>query len=53
MAKGGGHEKLDAIIVDKRNLFFQLDIIALIYSVIASGWVKVEEDITTYLPDTT
>ena len=46
-------EKLAAFIVDKRNLFFLLYIFALIFSVIASGWVKVENDITTYLPDTT
>ena len=52
-AKGGGMEKLAAFIVDKRNLFFLLYIFALIFSVIASGWVKVEDDITTYLPDTT
>ena len=52
-AKGGGMEKLAAFIVDKRNLFFLLYIFALIFSVIATGWVKVEDDITTYLPDTT
>ena len=46
-------EKLAAFIVDKRNLFFLLYIFALIFSVIATGWVKVEDDITTYLPDTT
>ena len=40
-------EKLAAFIVDKRNLFFLLYIFALIFSVIASGWVKVEDDITT------
>ena len=52
-AKGGGMEKLAAFIVDKRNLFFLLYIFALIFSAIATGWVKVEDDITTYLPDTT
>ena len=36
--------------MDKRNLFFLLYILALIFSVVASGWVKVENDITTYLP---
>ena len=46
-------EKLAAFIVDKRNLFFLLYIFALIFSAIATGWVKVEDDITTYLPDTT
>ena len=51
--KGGGMEKLASFIVDKRNLFFLLYIFALIFSAIATGWVKVENDITTYLPDTT
>ena len=41
--KGGGMEKLAAFIVDKRNLFFLLYIFALIFSVIATGWVKVED----------
>ena len=35
------------------NVFFLLYIFALIFSAIATGWVKVEDDITTYLPDTT
>ena len=48
--KTSGMEKVAAFIVDKRNLFFLLYILALIFSVIASGWVKVENDITTYLP---
>ena len=46
-------EKVAAFIVDKRNLFFLLYIFALIFSVIARGWVQVENDITTYLPDST
>ena len=48
--KTSGMEKVAAFIVDKRNLFFLLYILALIFSVVASGWVKVENDITTYLP---
>ncbi len=51
--KGSGMEKLATFIVDKRNLFFLLYIFALIFCAIATGWVKVEDDITTYLPDTT
>ena len=51
--KGNGMEKLATFIVDKRNLFFLLYIFALIFCAIATGWVKVEDDITTYLPDTT
>ena len=50
---GSGMEKVAAFIVDKRNLFFLLYIFALIFSVIARGWVQVENDITTYLPDST
>ena len=52
-SKGNGMEKLATFIVDKRNLFFLLYIFALIFCAIATGWVKVENDITTYLPDTT
>ena len=47
--KTSGMEKIATFIVDKRNLFFLLYTLALIFSVIASGWVKVENDITTYL----
>ena len=46
-------EKVAAFIVDKRKLFFLLYLFALIFSVIARGWVQVENDITTYLPDST
>ena len=45
-----GMEKIATFIVDKRNLFFLLYIFALIFSVVAIGWVKVENDITAYLP---
>ena len=48
--KTGGLEKIATFIVDKRNLFFLLYALALIFSIVASGWVKVENDITTYLP---
>ena len=51
--KGNSMEKVAAFIVDKRNLFFLLYVFALIFSVISISWVKVENDITTYLPDTT
>ena len=43
--------KLATTIVDRRNLFFLITIIALIFSVIARNWVEVESDLTTYLPD--
>lgn len=46
-------EKVAAVIVDKRNLFFLLYIFGFVFSVVAQGWVEVENDITTYLPDDT
>ena len=51
--KGNAMEKLASFIVDKRNLFFLLYIFALIFCAVATGWVKVENEITTYLPDST
>lgn len=45
--------KLASFIVDKRNLFFLLWIFLMIFSLFAGGWVKVENDITSYLPETT
>ena len=51
--KGSGMEKIATFIVDKRNLFFLLYAFALIFSIAATGWVKVENDITTYLPEDT
>ncbi len=46
-------EKLATFIVDKRNLFFLLYIFALIFCFFSTNWVKVENDITTYLPEET
>ena len=51
--KGSGMEKIATFIVDKCNLFFLLYAFALIFSIVATGWVKVENDITTYLPEDT
>ena len=44
--------KLATLIVDKRNLFFLIIIIALIFSIFSRNWVKVENDLTSFLPDT-
>jgi len=44
--------KVATFIVDRRNLFFLLIGIALVFSAIASKWVKVENDLAAYLPDT-
>ncbi|MDO4332440.1 MAG: MMPL family transporter [Eubacteriales bacterium] len=46
-------EKLATFIVDKRNLFFFLYIVMLIFCVISTGWVSVCNDITAYLSDET
>lgn len=43
--------KLATFIVDKRNLFFLLAVILLIFSVVARNWVEVESDLTFYLPE--
>lgn len=43
--------KLATFIVDKRNLFFLLTVIGLIFSVFSRNWVKVENDLTYYLPE--
>lgn len=45
--------KVATFIVDKRNLFFLLFIIAIIFCFFSRNWVKVENDITQYLPETT
>ena len=42
--------KLARMIVDKRSLIFLLTGIAIVFSLIAAGWVRVENDLTAYLP---
>lgn len=44
--------KAATFIVDKRNLFFLIFAIAVIFSLIASNWVKVENSLAAYLPAT-
>lgn len=44
-------EKLAALIVDKRKAFYLFYIIAGIFCAISTGWTKVNNDITSYLPD--
>ena len=46
-------EKIAEFIVAKRTIFFLLYIFAFIFCVIAMGWVEVENDVTTYLPEDT
>ena len=44
-------EKLSTFIVDKRNLFFLLTIILLIFSAFSRNWVEVESELSAYLPE--
>lgn len=44
-------ESLATFIVDKRNLFFLLTVIALIFSAFSRNWVEVENDLTAFMPD--
>ncbi len=45
--------KIATFIVDRRNLFFLLFAIAIIFSIISSGWVSVEDSLPAYLSDDT
>ena len=51
--EGGFMIKIATFIVDRRNLFFLLFGIALIFSVVSMNWVAVENALSAYLPDTT
>lgn len=46
-------DRIATFIVDKRNLFFLLYIAAIIFSFVSSSWVKVNDDISSYLPEET
>ena len=48
---GNFMEKIAAFIVDKRNLFFLIYLVACIFSVISMNWKEVESDITVYLDE--
>ena len=52
-SEGGGVKKVATFIVDKRNLFFLLYVVALVFCLFSRNWVEVENDITTYLPEET
>ena len=50
-AKGGNAMmRLAAFIVDKRNLFFLLLAIGVIFSMFSTNWIRVENDLKAYLP---
>ena len=42
--------RVATFIVDKRNLIFLLAVIMLIFSLISSSWVNVEQELTAFLP---
>lgn len=46
-------ERMATFIVDKRHLFFLLYSFALVFCLFSMNWVKVENDVTTYLPEET
>lgn len=46
-------ERIAAFIVDKRKAFYLLYIGFAIFCVFSSGWVKVNDDLTSYLPEST
>ncbi|MGM9615091.1 MAG: RND family transporter [Oscillospiraceae bacterium] len=50
-AKGGFLVKLAGFIVDKRNLFFLLTVIGIIFSAFSQSWVTVESKLAEYLPE--
>ncbi len=50
--KGSAMVRLATWIVDKRKLLFLIFVILLAFSAVSRNWVKVENDLTFYLPDT-
>ena len=44
--------KLSSFIVDKRNLFFLIFALAIIFSLVSKHWVSVENSLAAYLPGT-
>ncbi len=45
--------KVSSFIVDKRNLFFLIYIILIIFSAFSRNWVEVENELSAFLPETT
>ena len=46
-------ERIASFIVDKRKAFYLIYIGVAIFCVFSSGWVAVNDDLTSYLPDST
>ena len=51
--KPSAMERIAAFIVDKRKAFYLLYIGFAVFCVFSSGWVKVNDDLTSYLPAST
>ena len=51
--QGSFMERVAAVIVDKRNVFFLLFAAAAIFCAVSRNWVWICDDITAYLPDNT
>ncbi|MBR6380378.1 MAG: MMPL family transporter [Lachnospiraceae bacterium] len=51
--KKSGLLKICEFIVDKRGLFFLAAVILSLFSAVSAGWVRVENELSAYLPDTT
>lgn len=45
--------RIATLIVDKRNLLFFCYVLAVVFSIVAMGWVSVENDLTAYLDEAT
>lgn len=45
--------KISSFIVDKRNLFFLIYMILIVFSAFSRNWTKVENSLPAYLPETT
>ena len=45
--------KICSFIVDKRNLFFLIYLLLIIFSLFSSNWVSVENDLSAYLSEDT
>ncbi|MGN0981387.1 MAG: RND family transporter [Candidatus Limivicinus sp.] len=51
--RGNFMERVAAVIVDKRNVFFLIFAAAAIFCAFSRNWVQICDDITAYLPDNT
>lgn len=49
--EGNFMTRLAGFIVNKRNLFFLLVVLGIVFSAFSIGWVEVENDLVYYLPD--